>query len=248
MIPMKKKFFVSLLILLALGVDSPLSAADRKACTGITEPVFDVALSFAVPGIVAACKFKEGDFVQANDIILELDERLEELEVDRRRLVMENRKADWESTETVAKKSASISRDELLKKEADYKVAAAEYEMAMEQLRRRRLLAPAAGAITELHVRLGEACTAYQPVLRLVDTRHCYFISDVDANLSAQLKLNEAVELEIDNAGAPIKVRGTIVFISPVVDSASGLQKVKAVFDNADGRVRPGLAGKLFLN
>jgi RND family efflux transporter MFP subunit len=245
---MRKNIFVPLCAILAFGLDSSLTAAERKACVGITEPVFDVALSLPVPGVVASRKFKEGDFVEANDVILELDERLEELEVGRRRLVMENRKADWESTETVFKKSSSISRDELLKKEADYKVAAAEYETAVEQLRRRKLIAPAAGVITELHVRLGEACLAYQPVVRLVDPRRCFFISDIDANLSAQLKTGQGVDLEIDDAAGPIKVRGSIVFISPVVDSASGLQKIKAVFDNADGRVRPGLAGKFFLN
>jgi RND family efflux transporter MFP subunit len=237
----------ALAVLLALSLARPLPAADKKACAGITEPVFDVSLSMAVPGIVASRRVKEGDFVRAGDVILELDQRLEELEVDRRRAVVDNRKADWESTKTVFEKSSSVSRDELLKKEADYKVAETEYQMAVEQLRRRELIAPGAGVITELHVRAGEACTAYQPIVRLVDTRRCFFISDIDANLSAGLKTGQTVELEIDDAGTPVKVSGSIVFLSPVVDSASGLQKVKVVFDNTDGQVRPGLAGKLLL-
>jgi len=29
------------------------------------------------------------------------------------------------------------------------------------------------------------------------------------------------------------------------VDAASGLAKVKAIFDNADGRIRPGLSAQL---
>jgi RND family efflux transporter MFP subunit len=234
-------------VLAALFTARPIAAATAKTCVGITEPVFDVALSMPVPGIVAAQKFNEGDFVQANDVILELDQRLEQLEVERRRSVLENRKADWESTKKVFEKTSSISRDELLKKEADFKVASTEYEMAVEQLRRRKLVAPAAGVITQLSVRLGEACTALQPVVRLVDTRRCYFISDIEANLSSGLKAGEKVELEIDDAKAAIKVTGSIVFVSPVVDSASGLQKVKVVFDNTDARVRPGLAGKLYL-
>jgi RND family efflux transporter MFP subunit len=236
----------SLVTLLALGL-VPAWGAQPKACAGITEPVFDVALSMAVAGVVATHRFKEGDFVQANDVILELDQRLEELEVDRRRHVMENRKADWESTRQVSSKTSSVSRDELLKKEADYRVAATECEMAAEQLRRRKLIAPGAGIITELNVSTGEACSAYQPIVRLVDTRRCFFVSDVEASLSGQLKNGQSVELEIDDARAPIKVSGKIEFVSPVVDAASGLQKVKVVFDNTDGRVRPGLAGKLLL-
>jgi RND family efflux transporter MFP subunit len=222
--------------------------AQGGVCAGITEPVFDVALSLPVAGIMTSTHVKEGDFVRANDVILELDDRLETFEVDRRRFVMENCKADWESTKAVSDKTSSISRDELLKKETDYKVATAEYQMAMEALRRRQLIAPADGVITELKLHLGEACTAYQEVVRLVDTRKCYFESNVDAGLSTHLKVGQPVDLAIDDAGGEINIRAIIVFVSPVVDSASGLQRVKAVFDNTDGRVRPGLAGKMTLN
>lgn len=194
---------------------------------------------------MATARLKEGDFVQANEVILELDERLEALEVERRRIVMENSKADWESTKVVFDKTSAISRDVLLKKEADYKVATTEHHIAVEELNRRRLTAPAAGVITELKLHPGEACTAFQPVARLVDTRKCYFECNIDAGLSANLTVGQKVRLLIDNGGAPLDIEATIIFVSPVVDSASGLQRVRAIFDNVDGRVRPGLAGKL---
>ena len=221
--------------------------AGPTACDGITEPVFDVTLSVPVPGIVTLLERKEGDFVQTNDVILELDNRLEEIEVERRRCIMENHKADWESTKTVFDKSSSVSRDELLKKESDYKVSLAEYDEAQETLRRRRLASPGSGVITDIKLRVGESCTAYEPIVRVVDTRRCYFISNMEARDSAQLKPGQTVQLEIQDGGTPIRVEGTITFISPVVDSASGLQRVKAVFDNSEGKVRPGLAGRLLL-
>ena len=61
-------------------------------------------------------------------------------------------------------------------------------------------------------------------------------------------KLGQTVKLEIDSGAAPVAIEGKISFLSPVVEPASGLQKVKVIFDNADGRVRPGLAGKMILN
>ena len=241
------RFYFLVWLVLQLAAGQPLSvSAQTAACDGITEPVFDVTLSMAVPGIVTVQKVREGDFVTTNDVILEIDSRLEELEVTRRRLVMENRKTDWESTKVVFDKTASVSRDELLKKEADYQVALAEYQIAVEELNRRKLHAPGAGVLTELKLHVGESCAAYQPVARLVDTRQCYFISNIDAKMSGELKTGQTVRLEIDDAANPIKVDAKIVFISPVVDSASGLQKVKAVFENENGRIRPGLAGKMF--
>lgn len=225
---------------------SRAAQADPQSCEGITEPVFDVTLSMAVPGIMAVQHFKEGQFVETNDVILELDSQLESLEVERRRLVMENRKADAESTKLVFDKTASVSKDELLKKQADYEVALAEYKIAEEQLNRRKLFAPGAGVITDIHLRVGESCSPYQPIARLVDTRRCYFISNVEAKAASNLKTGETVQVEIDDLKSPVKVPAKIVFVSPVVDSASGLQKIKAVFDNADGKIRPGVTGKMW--
>src|SRR3989442_11148475 len=67
-------------------------ASDLPAVSGITEPFLDVALSASVPGIVTVRQFKEGAFVKEGQVILELDKRLEELEVERRKLVVEVRR------------------------------------------------------------------------------------------------------------------------------------------------------------
>jgi RND family efflux transporter MFP subunit len=244
-----QSFVVRLVGRLGLGLAlvwlDPAHGAEAPSCKGVTEAIFDVTLSFPVPGIVTTQKFKEGDLIQTNDVILELDSRLEELEVERRKAILDNKKFDWESTKTVFDKTSSVSRDELLKKEADYKVAVTDYETAQEQLRRRQLATPGSGTVVEIKLHLGEACVAYQPVARVVDTRQCYFICNLEASESGRLKTGQTVRLEIEDAKGPIPVPGRIVFIAPVVDSASGLQKVKAVFDNTEGKVRPGLAGKM---
>lgn len=236
---------LTILFLALLTLANATTAAETAWFNGISEPVFDVTLSMSVPGIITSQPFKEGDSVKTNDVILSLDNRVEELEAQRRKLVMENKKNDWESTKTVAEKTGSVSRDELLKKEADYQVALVEYEMAEELLRRRKLIAPGSGVITEMYLRVGESCAAYQPLARVVDASRCFFTSNIEAQLLKGVKTNQPVVLEIDDANAPLRVRGRVVFVSPVVDSASGLQKIKAVFENKEGRVRPGLAGKM---
>ncbi|MGO8701704.1 MAG: efflux RND transporter periplasmic adaptor subunit [Limisphaerales bacterium] len=213
---------------------------------GITEPVIDVTLSFPDPGIIAAEHFKEGDFVNTNEVIAQLDSRLEELEVERRRLVMENARSEWEGTRTVYDKSVSVSREVLLKKQADYDVAHVEYQIAVEQLRRRSLFPPRPGIIAEIKLHPGEACVAYQPVIRLVDARQCYFVSNVEAAQSASLKKGQIVKLQVDGA-ATNSIDGQIVFVSPVVDPASSLQKVRVIFDNVDGRVSPGYSGRMYI-
>src|SRR5262249_45564776 len=138
-------------------------------------------------------------------------------------------------------------KEELEKKEVEYNVAAVEHDMAVEQLRRRQLISPLAGTITDVMLEVGESCQAYQPLARVVDTRRCYFVTNVEARHAAALKTGQVLRLEREAGSANLQVQATISFLSPVVDPASGLRRVKLLFDNADGKVVPGVAGKLWL-
>lgn len=237
-------------VLTVLACGAHLNAhAAAVAVTGITEPIADVVLSASVPGIVSAWKFKEGDFVKANDVIIELDNRLEELEVERRKAVLESRKSERDALQSLAAKSSiSVKKEELEKAETDWRIARTEHEMSVEQLRKRAVISPCAGSVVDIARDVGEACQAYQPLIRVVDTRQCYFVSNLEAKLARPLRSGQTVKLEIEASSAPIALEGKIVYLAPVVDPASGLQKVRVLFDNADGRVRPGVSGKMILD
>src|SRR5689334_18029359 len=77
---------------------APVMAAQIIATPGITEPILDSIVGTPVSGIVAARKFKEGDFVKKGEVIVELDKALEDLEVARREVVLEPLKTDFEAT------------------------------------------------------------------------------------------------------------------------------------------------------
>lgn len=231
--------------LCAGGVLAPggMIAAEPAQIDGITAPFMDVMLGASVAGVIHAEFFKEGDPVRKGDVILELDKKLEELEVARRKAVMDQNKFEMDSTRTLVEKTRSVSKESLAKAEAEYNIAAAEYGIAVEQLAHRQIVAPFSGSIAEILLRPGAACAPYEPVVRLVDTSRCYFIGHIEGKAAVSLQLDQPVKIKIEGASVP--VAGKISFISPVVDSASGLAKVKATFDNADGKIRPGVAAKL---
>lgn len=237
--------FVLLLGVLLLA--APARGQNPAWVNGITEAINDVMLSASAAGIVGKRPFKEGDTVKAGDVIMELDSRLEELEVERRRSVLDLRKSDLENSKKIFEKTISLSREEMEKKTTEFAVAQAEHELAKEQLRRRHLYAPFEGTITALLQDVGEACQAQQPLVRLVDTRRCYFICNVEARAGHALKAGQQVQLEIESGDQTAKVSGTIFFVSPVVDPASGLMRVKVVFENPESRIRPGVAGRMLL-
>jgi RND family efflux transporter MFP subunit len=227
----------------AFAVDS--HAQRQPSAAGITEPILDVTLSAAVPGLVAARKVKEGDFVTEGQVVVELDKKLEELEVHRRKLVADRLKSDLEATRALFNRTKSVSQEELERKETEYQVAAVELELAREQLQRRLVVSPLSGIVTRLPLEVGEACQAHLPVARIVDTRRCYFVCNVEAKAGHRLKVDQSVKLEVEPGTRSLTLPGKIVFVSPVVDPASGLLRVKVLFENADGNLRPGIAGRM---
>jgi multidrug efflux pump subunit AcrA (membrane-fusion protein) len=51
--------------------------------------------------------------------------------------------------------------------------------------------------------------------------------------------------VEVLVGDSPVSVEGTLIYLSPVADAASGLLRIKAVFENPEGKIRPGIAGRL---
>lgn len=253
----------------------PATAQGRvESISGLTEPVNDVILSLPITGTVAKIFYREGDHVKKGSPILALDSELETLEVERRKLLWENKAevnaavarvqilgSQLKSSKELYEATGSISRDELEKQQLEYELAVAEkvrledneererieYRIAVEQLNKRSLVAPFSGILTELMVDVGETREENNPLAHLVDTSQGLFVCTVEEQIGRTLKNGSAVDLEIQSGAAVEKIKGRIIFVDPVVDPASGLQKVKVRFPIKAGNIRPGVAGTMLV-
>lgn len=227
---------------------SVLRGAEPVAVIGITEPIKDITMAFASLGVVAVRPLAEGDPVKQGQVLIELDKRLEELDAERRRLTRDLAKVELDRVKTLAERKAlSVTQEELDRRQAEYDVARVEYDSALEVVRRRLIIAPMDGHVVQFYKDVGEKCDEQQPVLRMVDTRRCYFVGNVEAAVGHRLKLGQRLALEVEGAGGPLRLEGAVAYLSPVVDPSSGLLKFKVLFDNPDGRVRPGVTGRAIL-
>ena len=235
----------SLVLVFALA---PCRGAEPVWVAGVTEPIKDLTLAFPVLGVINARHFEEGAAVTRGQVIVELEKRLEELEAERKQLERNQAKAELDRLKSLAQRNTiSVSREELEKKQAEYDIARVDHEVAVELVRRRVIVSPIDGYVTQFYKDVGEKCDEQEPVLRLVDTRRCYFVTNLEAKSGSALKLQQRVQLALDTATNALPIAGAISYISPVVDPASGLLRVKAVFDNADGAIRPGIGGRMLL-
>jgi RND family efflux transporter MFP subunit len=251
-----------------------LHAAEPLSISGITEPIMDVTLSATIGGTVARIFMKEGTTVANGAVILEMDKKLDELEVERRKLIWESKaeleaaavreaslKWLYESNRELFMGTGSVSKEELEKAKLDYELAVAEhkrldaqekrelieYEMARESLHKRSLVSPIQGTIIKLFLDEGEGFQENQPLAHVVDTSRGLFICNAEEWIGRGFKKGQTVDLRINTGKKTTTVKGTLVFVSPIVDAASGLLEIKAEFDNHDGAVRPGVAGSLLV-
>ena len=127
------------LVLLLLLV--PLHAAEGAEIrvSGISEPYRDVTLSAPTQGTIAAIRVVEGQTVKLGQVLIELEKTAEALEVDRRRLILEDLsevevaaeqvktlKMAYDSTRRLFESTGSVSKEDVAAKELEYKQALAE--------------------------------------------------------------------------------------------------------------------------
>jgi len=236
----------AVLIALATPAGLPAIADEPTGIPGITEPIRDLNLAFPVVGVVGRRSVQEGDAVRSDQVLLELENTLEELEVERRRLLRDQATSEFQRLSTLAERKAiSVSREELEKKRNESEIARVEHELALGVVRRRQLRSPLEGRVVQVFKDLGERCEDEQPVLRLVDTRRIVFVGHVEPQKASTLKIGQPVRLQVDGNESGSTLAGTLVYLSPVVDAASGLLRIKAEFDNPEGRLRPGVGARL---
>jgi RND family efflux transporter MFP subunit len=240
---------------------------------GVTQAIRDLKLSMTVAGRVEAVLVREGQKVQKGEVLLQLDHTLETLEVKRRKLMLDDRARlnDLESKERVLQsqsaevesllKSGAVSRKQVEDEQMAYQSTrserlmmeqakareAVELQLAEEALERRLLRSPIDGVITKIAFREGESIAAHEPVMAIADVSRVRFLGTLNPEQVKRVRAGAGVRLELGPVSERIKRSARLVYISPVTDAASGLVEVIAEFENAQGAVRPGVSGRLFV-
>jgi hypothetical protein len=258
----------------AVGKSGSQLAAQVSAQTtapGVTQALKDLKLSMTVAGRVEGMFVKEGDRVSAGQVLLHLDRSAEELEVKRRRLVLQDTARLQELgvkektlTEQVAAlrpllDTGGVSRKQVEDEEMALNAIASErktleaakrreqveLDIALEAYERRHLRAPIDGVVTKLLMRVGESIAPHEPIIGLVNISRVRFMGTISAQVGARLKVGNTVSIKLGVDESAKTRSARVVFVSPVTDAASGLVEVIAEFDNADGSVRPGITGRM---
>ena len=250
------------------------SNVNAQSFKGRTEPVHEAVLSSSVDGKIKSILFQEGQWVKKGDPVVHLNNKEQELEVKLRYIIWKNKTAIeaaqseeqsiqslFESSNRLFENNRSVSKEELIRLKMRYDQARfkrlelehreeeeqIQYELAKEHLEKRCLNAPIKGIITDIYIHAGERCKPNESLIKIVDPTECYFVCNMEEQYGQVLKTGHQVMLEIQTGQKQIMTYGQVVFVSPIVDSASGFMKIKAKFDNKELRFRPGVSGNLII-
>jgi len=243
--------------------------------TGLIVPRHDILVSAPVPAAVIQVQVEVGRRVKEGQLLIQLDDRLQSLEAQRRRYIFEDDsevraardrvrilKPLADDSRRAFESGGSVSREELSRLELDLSAALArvdqlvslklreksELDIAEQERLLRRVVAPVGGVVTRVDLEIGEWAKLGEPVLQIVDADVCYLRVNVTPMALRRPKLEQPLSVQFEPALKIAPVRGRLSYVSPAIDPASGLVEIRVTFQNPGWRVPPGVKGQITLD
>jgi membrane fusion protein, multidrug efflux system len=255
----------------AVAVVTPRDVSPSDEFSGRLEAVERVEIRSRVSGMIQEILFREGALVNKGDLLIRIDPALYAADVARAegqvsaaqaRVVLA--RSDFErgqqlfESRTVSQRDLDNRTNAFREAEANLRAAEAALQTARLNLEYTEVRAPVAGRIGKIEFTVGNLIVAgpTAPVLTtLVSLNPIYasFNADEVVVTRALAALADA-PLPADTSRIPVEMttslsdavhKGRIQFIDNQVDVRSGTVRVRAVFDNPDGRLMPGQFARL---
>lgn len=244
-----------------LAATAGVFAAGPEGFDAITKPSDDVTLSFVRAGQVTTLPVKEGQTVQAGQVLAEQDDSAEKLQlaqlqaqadsdvrIQAAKAQLDLKKLSLDKTVEASKhggatqlevenaklelRQAELSLDMV---ELEHKQDARKCQELQAQLERMKIRSPIAGKVESISVRQGESVEALKKVVRVVNTARLMIEAPVPVEQAAKIAEGCPVNIYFaEPAGAHLE--GKAVFIAGVADAASGTRMVRVEFDNSMNR------------
>ena len=241
-----------------------LASSASAQLEGFTEPYRTIELSSDEAGAIAALNVEEGQFVENNELIAQLDTRLQELQVRISKQLAESTsqlaaaKHAYDQRVLIhqrvqrLRQSGSATQGEVIRSEMELSIAQSKYlatqeegtvrqieaERAKVQLDRRSIRAPFAGVVSTIHRRQGEFISPLHPeILTLVQIDQIIAKFNVPSSQAHQFDVGKEYNLEL-NDGSSVAAR--VHSVSIQTDAQSSTVEVKLVIANPNNKIRTG--------
>jgi len=234
--------------------------------SGRLEAVEQVEIHPQVSGILTAVHFKDGSLIKKGDLLFTIDPRPFAAEVARAeaQVAAADARAAYTASDlargerllaenAIARRDLDEKQNAAREAKANLQAAKAALKVAQLNLEYTRITAPIAGRVSRAEVTVGNlVAPGNGPALTsLVSADRIYAAFDVDEQ--SYLKVingtqGKALPIHIglaDDEGYPLT--GRLSSVDNRLDASSGTIRLRAVIDNPDGRLLPGLYARVEL-
>lgn len=258
-------------VAVTVAVVAPRSTSLWDDFSGRLEAVNRVEVRPRVAGAIQSANFTEGELVKAGDVLFKIDPAPYAAEVDKAQAQLEAAKARTVFTSSELERGAQLVGNNVVTRRdydqrdnahreavANVKAAEATLQTARLNLGYTEVRAPVDGRVGKIEVTVGNlvaAGTASPVLTSLVSVNPIYASFDADedvvlraigsiADASGKRGRLDQIPVEMStSSGATVK--GRVQLIDNQVNGQSGTIRVRATFDNEDGRLIPGQFARL---
>lgn len=211
-----------------------------------------------VDGIILKRSFEEGAQVKAGDLLYQIDPAVYEAQLASAKASLAVAEANAQSSKLLAERysklvqSAAVSRQEADDASASWKQAQAQIQSAKAavksaqiNLNYTRITAPISGTISRSNITEGALVSAAQSTALATIRQYSPAYVDIKQSAISALKMkrdsnNRTVLLTLED-GTPLPETGTLQFSESSVDEGTGTLNVRALFENSEGLLLPGM-------
>lgn len=215
----------------------------RLMAVGTIEAEKGIEVSAEVSGIVMQLFFTSGQEVKAGDVLLQLDDSVEQADLKGFEAQLKLARISYERDKKLLA-TRNISKTDYETGEAKLKELEAQVERTRAVIAQKRIVAPFSGRIGITNISLGEFVEKGAQLVTLQALNHLHVNFNIPEQYLPALFIGAEVRFTVQAFGEK-EFTARIAAINPKVDPETRNIKVRAVIDNQDQSLLPGMFADL---
>ncbi len=213
---------------------------------GSAAAVQGVTVSADLPGTVDRITFESGSWVNAGDVLVELDTRQERAQLAAAEAQRDLARVNFNRTQELVKQGvvAQIEYDNATAQKASTEAQVGEIRATIA---RKTIHAPFSGVLGIRQVNLGQYLSAGEAIVPLQSLNPIYVNFGVPQEAAASVRINNALRVS-SNDMAGTQFSGRVTAIDSVVNETTRNVQVQATLANPKGKLHPGMFVQVELN
>ncbi len=226
---------------------------------GTLNPYDTVTVSSELDGVLHSIHVEEGSSVSRGQLVAEIKDTDYRLAVEQATAILKQAEAGQANAKLEHQRKEALYREELVTRQQFDDVVArlaltqgevdrarAGLDLAKEKLTKTKIHAPMAGGIKEKRVTAGDYIRNGTFLVSIIRTDRLKLNFSVNEKDVGNVRSGQDVLFEVD-AFPGREFRGRVNMIHPNLDEKTRSLQVEALFENNDGRLKPGLFARVTL-